>query len=327
MSAILHLVTRLRPGGHGGTLWPTLMALADGQLMQQVLPLAAGAGALQAARLLSPESVQLLPVPAMRAVATALRRALDAPAPPQALHLHGLPALLSARHVLQGRPRAHMPLFLHQCSRVLAQRLLQGMPERSVFLVGPDRVDPLAAAPLPGAVDAVFFSQPLMADTAPRIVTAATGDPQADEEIAQAFAELAVMLSGIQAARQPAFAWIGFTNDEGLVLAASHGTRLLSVLVVVALLLETIDERTLVSGLMSLAAPLGVLGFPVERLALRMLLVMAYVERPPEGGWRALLDEAAPSAVSLRVSRQPLAMRDRFLIGAVVALLVAGALA
>ena len=173
MSAILHLVTRLRPGGHGGTLWPTLMALADGQLMQQVLPLAAGAGALQAARLLSPESVQLLPVPAMRAVATALRRALDAPAPPQALHLHGLPALLSARHVLQGRPRAHMPLFLHQCSRVLAQRLLQGMPERSVFLVGPDRVDPLAAAALPGAVDAVFFSQPLTTDTAPRIVTAA----------------------------------------------------------------------------------------------------------------------------------------------------------
>ncbi len=114
---------------------------------------------------------------------------------------------------------------------------------------------------------------------------------------------------------------------EGLALAASHGTRLLSVLVVVALLLETIDERTLVSGLMSLAAPLGVLGFPVERLALRMLLVMAYVERPPEGGWRALLDEAAPSAVGLRVRRQPLAMRDRFLIGAVVALLVAGALA
>lgn len=214
MSTVLHLVTRLRPGGHGGTLWPTLMALADGQLMQQVLPLAAGAGALQAARLLSPESVQLLPVPAIRAVATALRRVLDAPAPPQALHLHGLPALLSARHVLQGRPRAPMPLFLHQCSRVLAQRLLQGMPERSVFLVGPDRVDPLAAAPLPGAVDAAFFSQPLIADTVPRIVTAATGDPQADEEIAQAFAELAVMLSGIQAARQPAFAWIGPVPDR-----------------------------------------------------------------------------------------------------------------
>ena len=223
MSAVLHLVTRLRPGGHGGTLWPTLMALADGQLMQQVLPLAAGAGALQAARLLSPESVQLLPVPAIRAVATALRRVLDAPAPPQALHLHGLPALLSARHVLQGRLRAApMPLFLHQCSRVLAQRLLQGMPERSIFLVGPDRVDPLAAAPLPGAVDAVFFSQPLTTDTAPRIVTAATGDPQADEEIAQAFAELAVMLSGIQAARQPAFAWIGPVpgSVRALLLAA-----------------------------------------------------------------------------------------------------------
>ena len=33
---------------------------------------------------------------------------------------------------------------------------------------------------------------------------------------------------------------------EGLMLAASHGVRLLSVLILVALLLETTDERTLV---------------------------------------------------------------------------------
>lgn len=110
---------------------------------------------------------------------------------------------------------------------------------------------------------------------------------------------------------------------EGLVLAASHGVRLLSVLFVVALILETIDERTLVSGLMSLAAPLGVFGFPVERLALRMLLVMAYVERPPEGGWRALLDGPAPPGGALRVRRQPLTMRDRLLITAVVCALLA----
>ena len=114
---------------------------------------------------------------------------------------------------------------------------------------------------------------------------------------------------------------------EGLALAASHGVRLLSVLILVALLLETTDERTLVSGLMSLAAPLGVFGFPVERLALRVLLVMAYVERPPEGGWKALLDGHAdmPSGPGLRVRRQPLAVSDRLLIGVLLALLAWGA--
>ena len=32
------------------------------------------------------------------------------------------------------------------------------------------------------------------------------------------------------------------------------------------------------------------LGLSVERLAVRVLLVFRYVESPPEGGWRALLD-------------------------------------
>ena len=114
---------------------------------------------------------------------------------------------------------------------------------------------------------------------------------------------------------------------EGLALAASHGVRLLSVLLLVALLLETTDERTLVSGLMSLAGQLGVFGFSVERLALRMLLVMAYVERPPQGGWQALLAAPAdtPPGEVLRVCRQPLAVIDMLLIGALLALLVWGA--
>lgn len=114
---------------------------------------------------------------------------------------------------------------------------------------------------------------------------------------------------------------------EGLMLAASHGVRLLSVLIMVALLLETTEERVLVSGLMTLAAPLGRFGFPVERLALRLLLVMAYVEQPPEGGWKALLDGHAdiPSAAGLRIRRQVLAAHDRLLIGALLALIAWGA--
>lgn len=116
-------------------------------------------------------------------------------------------------------------------------------------------------------------------------------------------------------------------THEGLALAASHGVRLLSVLFLVALLLETTDERTLVSGLMTLAAPLGVFGFPVERLALRLLLVMAYVERPPEGGWKALLEGQTdlPPGPGLRVRRQPLAVSDRLVIGALLAVLAWGA--
>ncbi len=58
----------------------------------------------------------------------------------------------------------------------------------------------------------------------------------------------------------------------------------------VAVLLERTGERAMVSGLMVLAAPLAMLGLSVERLAVRVLLVFRYVESPPEGGWRALLD-------------------------------------
>ena len=58
----------------------------------------------------------------------------------------------------------------------------------------------------------------------------------------------------------------------------------------VAVLLERTGERAMVSGLMVLAAPLALLGLSVERLAVRVLLVFRYVESPPEGGWRALLD-------------------------------------
>lgn len=76
---------------------------------------------------------------------------------------------------------------------------------------------------------------------------------------------------------------------EGGVLAVLHCTQLLVVVLLVALLLELTDERSLVSGLMSLARPFAVTGLSVERMAVRMLLVFRYVEAPPPGGWRALL--------------------------------------
>lgn len=86
--------------------------------------------------------------------------------------------------------------------------------------------------------------------------------------------------------------WAGRAGPtwEGAALAVQHCLRLAIVVMLVAVLLERTGERAMVSGLMVLAAPLAMLGLSVERLAVRVLLVFRYVESPPEGGWRALLD-------------------------------------
>lgn len=221
MSRALHLVTRLRPGGQGGTLWPTLLTLADGGLAQEVLPMAADAAALRSARLMCPDSVQVPVPPPMRAIAAALRQRLQAAADPAgeplvALHLHGTPALLLARHVLHACPQPGLPLFVHGVAPALAARLLPGRGERSVLLVRPGRVDALhrasPAEPPSGAeaeVDEVFFEAVRAEAPQPLVACAATGEAAADEAIARALAELAVMMSGIDPVRQPGFGWIG----------------------------------------------------------------------------------------------------------------------
>lgn len=87
--------------------------------------------------------------------------------------------------------------------------------------------------------------------------------------------------------------WVGQAGPtwEGAALAAQHCLRLGIVVMLVAVLLERTSERAMVSGLMTLAAPLTMFGLSVERLAVRVLLVFRYVESPLDGGWRALLAE------------------------------------
>ncbi len=103
----------------------------------------------------------------------------------------------------------------------------------------------------------------------------------------------------------PALAGLAPTH-EGLALALLHGLRLVLVVLLVALLLETTDEHALVAGLITLASPLAGLGLSVERLAVRVLLVLRYVETPPAGGWRALIGDegmVSPSeALSVNVA-------------------------
>lgn len=74
---------------------------------------------------------------------------------------------------------------------------------------------------------------------------------------------------------------------EGLALAMLHAGRLVAVVCAVAVLLERLSLHRLVGGLHALARPLRLIGVPPERLALRLLLVLRYVEASPRGHGRA----------------------------------------
>jgi energy-coupling factor transporter transmembrane protein EcfT len=115
---------------------------------------------------------------------------------------------------------------------------------------------------------------------------------------------------------------------EGIAAASMHCVQLLVVVLLVAVLLESTRDQELVAGLMVLARPLGGLGLPVERLAVRVLLVFRYVESPPRGGWRALLvhGDKSPSVESLRIRMLPLRWWDGLVAGSVVVLILLGAL-
>lgn len=70
---------------------------------------------------------------------------------------------------------------------------------------------------------------------------------------------------------------------EGLMLALLHGARLAVVVCAVALLLERLPVERLVAGLYALGRSLAVFGLPAERFALRLLLVLRYVDETPRG--------------------------------------------
>lgn len=116
-------------------------------------------------------------------------------------------------------------------------------------------------------------------------------------------------------------------SREGVALAGLHCMQLLVVVLLVALLLELTDEKSLVSGLMFLARPLGKAGLSVDRMAVRMLLVFRYVESPPAGGWRALLSSPAEDGFhdALSVVLVPLHWWDVLAVCGFIVLVVWGA--
>lgn len=102
-------------------------------------------------------------------------------------------------------------------------------------------------------------------------------------------------------------------SREGVVLAAEHVGRLIAVVLCVAMLLERLPVSRLVGGLHALLRPLGRVGLPTERLAVRLMLVLRYVESAPPDGWRHWLEddiEIESGASTIVFSREAFSWRD-----------------
>lgn len=102
---------------------------------------------------------------------------------------------------------------------------------------------------------------------------------------------------------------------EGVLLALEHVGRLMAVVSCVAILLERLPPDRLVSGLYTLCRPLRLLRLRPERLAVRLLLVLRYAERSPEGGWRAWLgDDPGGDTAPLHLRRERFGPADWVLL-------------
>ena len=110
-------------------------------------------------------------------------------------------------------------------------------------------------------------------------------------------------------------------SQEGLQLAADNLARFFVALATLAMLLKALDAPKLVAGLRSLLAPLALLGFSRDRIAVRLALTLQEVE----ASRNARGTPAATMAGSLILPSFVLGTMD-FLLGGLSSALVLGAL-
>lgn len=110
-------------------------------------------------------------------------------------------------------------------------------------------------------------------------------------------------------------------SQEGLLLAADNIARLLIALAALAMLLKALDPPKLVAGMRSLLAPIALLGFPRDRIAVRLALTLREVEASRSG----VSNEAGMMANNLILPVFVFGATD-FLLGGLSAALVLGAL-
>lgn len=102
---------------------------------------------------------------------------------------------------------------------------------------------------------------------------------------------------------------LGVTYD-GLALAAEHLLRLTLLLATLALLHERLGTTGMMSAFHWLLAPLVAWQTLRERIVVRLMLILEYVETAPAGNWRAWLSADVPGPDSIDLTVAPLCAKD-----------------
>lgn len=105
---------------------------------------------------------------------------------------------------------------------------------------------------------------------------------------------------------------------EGMAEANLQATRLIAMLACLAWLFLRLGHEGMIAGLWGLLQPVRALGFDVERVVVRLSLVLENLQEPPEkGAWKRML-AAQPSVStgqeSLHLSLAPWHRRDSLLV-------------
>jgi hypothetical protein len=115
-------------------------------------------------------------------------------------------------------------------------------------------------------------------------------------------------------------------TQEGVRLGLEHLMRLLFVLATLAMLLQVTGVEGLVAGLYGLMRPLSWLGLDRGRVAMRLMLVMHYVEHSPPGRhWHEWLKGEGAAIGPLRLCLQavPLGASDVAVLAGLTLVVVA----
>lgn len=113
-------------------------------------------------------------------------------------------------------------------------------------------------------------------------------------------------------------------SREGVLLAYEHAARVLVVVLLVSLLLERMPPQRLIGAIHALMRPFGRLGFPADRVAVRTLLVLRFVEAESPPKWHEWIsDDRNDLHEAIKVGREPFGVLDWLVLSLLAALALA----
>lgn len=104
-------------------------------------------------------------------------------------------------------------------------------------------------------------------------------------------------------------------SREGVLLAYEHAARVVVVVLLVSLMLERLPPQRLISAIHALMRPFAALGLSADRIAVRTLLVLRFVEAEKPPKWQEWIrDDSNDLHDAIEIEREPLRGRDCFAI-------------